>query len=190
VPGTLKPLTRETRRETGEVVREFDLRSTAVVLAAVVAGLFLLFFLAASLPWVLSKGMTAAVEGLMSRLGFGDFTADTIWDWFLVLLIGAVFTAFVVAVFVAALALYNLFSTRTGYGLRLRGELRPGSEPAAVTAGGDADDAEDSTFDELYAEAQRRNIPGRSSMSKSELRAALRPKRPKRRTRKATTERA
>lgn len=171
----LSPLTRETKRDDGEVVREFDVRSAAVVMGAVIGVLFLLFFLAAFLPWLLSRGMTAAVEGLMDRIGFGDFTADTIWDWFLVLLVFAIFTAILVAVSTGILALYNEISKRTGFGLPVRsdaGEVE-GPKRAAIAEPVD-DDLDDATFDELYAEAQERGIKGRSHMSKGQLRAALR----------------
>jgi len=184
----LSPLTRETKRDDGEVVREFDVVSAAVVIGAAIGVLFLLFFLASFLPWLLSRGMTAAVEGLMDRIGFGDFTADTIWDWFLVLMVFAVFTATLVAVATGILALYNQISKRTGFGLPVRPDTPAVESPkrAAIAEPVAADDdLDDATFDELYAEAQERGIKGRSHMSKGQLRAALR-----RRTRRSSTPRA
>jgi hypothetical protein len=175
----LSPLTRETKRDDGEVVREFDIVSAAVVIGAAIGVLFLLFFLASFLPWLLSRGMTAAVEGLMDRIGFGDFSADTIWDWFLVLLVFAVFTLILVGIAIGILALYNQISKRTGFGLPVRsgGELEAGetTKRAAIAEPVD-DDLDDATFDELYAEAQSAGIKGRSHMSKGELRAAVRRK--------------
>jgi hypothetical protein len=76
--------------------------------------------------------MTAAVEGMMHQVGFGDFRANTLGDWILVLFVGAVFTAFIVAVSVAILALYNVLSQRTGMGLRMVSELPPADEPPTV----------------------------------------------------------
>ena len=174
----LSPLTRETKRDDGEVVREFDIVSAAVVIGAAIGVLFLLFFLASFLPWLLSRGMTAAVEGLMDRIGFGDFSADTIWDWFLVLLVFAVFTLILVGIAIGILALYNQISKRTGFGLPVRsGELEAGEgTKRRAIAEPVADDLDDATFDELYAEAQEAGIQGRSHMSKGELRAALRRK--------------
>lgn len=170
----LSPLTRETQRENGEVVREFDVVSAATVMAAFIGALFLIFFLASFLPWLLSKGMTAAVEGLMNRIGFGDFTAETIWSWLLVLVVFAIFTAFLVAIATGILALYNLLSQRTGMGMPVRAELDPGDTNRPAIAEPVEDEYDDSTFDDLYAEAQERGIKGRSHMSKGELRAALR----------------
>jgi hypothetical protein len=165
-------LTREFRDEAGEIVRRFDVVSAATIMTAFIGGLFLVFFLAAFLPWLLSKGMTSAVEGMMNQIGFDNFHATTIWSWLLVLVMFAVFTAFIVAIATAILGLYNLLSERTGIGMRAETstpELLPASrvDPDPATAA-------DASFDELYAEAQRRNIPGRSRMTKDELRAALR----------------
>jgi hypothetical protein len=175
VQRALSPLTRETKRENGEVVREFDVISAATVMAAAIGALFLIFFLASFLPWLLSKGMTAAVEGLMNRIGFGDFSADTIWSWLLVLVVFAVFTAFLVAIATGILALYNLLSLRTGMGMPVRPELDPSeANRPAIAQPVDDDEYDDATFDELYAEAQERGVKGRSNMSKGELRAALR----------------
>jgi hypothetical protein len=130
VQRALSPLTRESTRDTGEVVREFDVRSAAAVLGAFIGAIFLIFFLAAFVPWLLANGMTAAVEGMMHQVGFGDFRANTLGDWILVLFIGAVFTAFIVAVSVAILALYNVLSQRTGMGLRMISQIPPAEDPA------------------------------------------------------------
>jgi hypothetical protein len=119
-------------RETGEIVREFDVRSAAMVLGAFVGAVFLVFFLVAFLPWLLANGMTAAVEGMMHQVGFDDFRANTLGDWILVLFIGAVFTAFIVAISVTILALYNVLSQRTGMGFRVVAELPPAEEAAAI----------------------------------------------------------
>jgi hypothetical protein len=174
--GALTPITRDTRRDSGEVVREFDVRSAAMVMGAFIGALFLVFFLAALLPWLLANGMTAAVEGLMHQIGFDSgWHAETLGDWILVLLVGALFTAFIVAIAVSILALYNLISKRTGMAMRaLQPELASSQgRPEIVEPVAD----DDSTFDELYAEARRRGSSGRSSLAKSELQAALRPMR-------------
>jgi hypothetical protein len=178
-------MTRELYRD-GERIREFDVRSAATVMTAFIGALFLVFFLAAFLPWLLSKGMTAAVEGLMNRIGFGTFHANTIWSWLLVLAMFAVFTAFIVVIATGILVLYNLLSERTGMGMNVETrvpELVSGRR--AAIAGPDDDTELDGSFDELYAEAQRRNIRGRSTMSKDDLQKALR-----RRRRTATRPRA
>jgi len=146
-------------------------------MAAFIGALFLVFFLAAFMPWLLANGMTAAVEGLMHQVGFDSFTAQTLGDWILVLLVGALFTAFIVMIAVSILALYNLISQRTGLSMRA---IQPGlvpraDRPAIAEPVDDPDD--DRTFDDLYAEAKRKKVPGRSSMSKAELETALKPKR-------------
>src|SRR5260370_7617886 len=105
-------MTREAYRD-GELIREFDVRSAATVMSALIGGLFLVFFLAAFLPWLLSKGMTAAVEGLMNRIGFGTFHANTIWGWLLGLLMFALFTPFIVPIPTGLLALTTLLPDRT-----------------------------------------------------------------------------
>ncbi len=178
VRGGLNPITRERRRRNGEVLREFDVNSAFVVLASLFGGLFLVFFLASFLPWLLSEGMTAAVEGMMHQVGFEDFTANTLWDWLLVLLIGAVFVAVLVSVVLGLLTLYNLFSDRTGVGLLVQPPALDAPARRAVESGKSS--SADATFDGLYAEAKRRKIPGRSVMSKAELAAAVQAARAKR----------
>ena len=103
-----------------------------MVLGAAVGAVFLVFFLFAFVPWLLANGMTAAIEGMMRQVGFDDFRANTLGDWILVLFIGAVFTAFIVGIAVAILALYNVLSQRTGMGLRVVAELPPADEKAAL----------------------------------------------------------
>ena len=127
-------ITRSSTRESGEMVREFDLRSAATVLGAAIGAMFLIFYILAFVPWLLANGMTAAVEGMMNQVGFDHFNASTLGDWILVLLIGALFTAFIVAIIVGILFLYNLLSERTGMGLRLGAELPAGDESAAIEA--------------------------------------------------------
>lgn len=171
-------MTRESYRD-GELVREFDVQSAATVMAAFIGSLFLIFFLAAFLPWLLSKGMTAAVEGLMNRIGFGTFHANTMWSWLLVLAMFAVFTAFIVVIATGILALYNLLSERTGMGMRVETRGKELTGPARAIPAPRVDDETDDSFDDLYAEAQRRQIKGRSTMTKDELQKALRRRRPR-----------
>jgi hypothetical protein len=162
----------EIQSRNGEVIRQFDVVSAATVLTAYIGGVFLVFFAAAFLPWLLSKGMTAAVEGIMSQLGFGSFHATTIWSWILVLVTFALFTAFIVAIATGILLLYNLVSEHTGR------RIRVGSSPRELLSGAQdgaaAEVPADATFDELYAEAQRLNLRGRSRMTKDQLHGALR----------------
>jgi hypothetical protein len=110
-------------------------------------------------------------------VGETSFEANDLGDWLYVLIIGAVFTAFIVVLAIGILALYNLISKRTGMHMSALQEPveAPPERPVLVESVDDEDD--DRTFDELYAEAQRRGVPGRSTMSKAELQAALKPKR-------------
>ena len=87
----------------------------------------------------------------MHQVGFGDFQANTLGDWILVLFIGAVFTAFIVAVAVAILALYNVLSQRTGMGFRMveRAPRPPTSSGRARGAvAGEAEQVEQQRRDE------------------------------------------
>lgn len=127
-------MTRDTQRDSGETVREFDIRSAATVLGAAIGALFLIFYVLAFIPWLLANGMTAAVEGMMNQVGFDNFQAETLGDWVLVLLVGALFVAFIVALVVGILWLYNLISQRTGLGFRIGGELPAGEETMAIEA--------------------------------------------------------
>ena len=177
--GALEPITRDSERDSGgEVVREFDLQSAAIVIGSFIGALFLIFFLSAFLPWLLANGMTAAVEGLMHQVGEDSFRANDLGDWLYVLVIGVVFTAFIVVLAVGILALYNLISKRTGMNMSaMRGRSVEAAPERPVLVEPVDEEEEDATFDELYAEAQRRGIPGRSAMTKAELQAALKPKR-------------
>lgn len=127
-------MTRHAQRDSGETVREFDIRSAATVLGAGIGALFLVFYVLAFIPWLLANGMTAAVEGMMNQVGFDDFEAATLGDWVLVLLVGALFVAFIVGLVVGILWLYNLISERTGLGFRIGGELPEGDETMAIEA--------------------------------------------------------
>ena len=127
-------ITRSSTRDGGETVREFDIRSAATVLGAAIGAVFLVFYVLAFVPWLLANGMTAAVEGMMDQVGFDNFSASTLGEWILVLLVGALFTAFITAIVVGILWLYNLISQRTGMGLRIGGELPAGDQPVAIEA--------------------------------------------------------
>lgn len=161
----LSPMTRETLRDSGEIVREFDARSAAQVLGAFIGAIFLVFFLAAFIPWLLANGMTAAVEGMMHQVGFDDFRANTLGDWILVLFIGAVFTAFIVALSVAILMLYNVLSQRTGMGFRTVTDLPPGEEPPAIEAKSPPKRAKATTTKRASSAGKRTSTAKRSSAS-------------------------
>jgi len=161
----------------------FDLKAVAQVVGAVLLGIFLIAFLAAFLPWLLAKGMTSAVEGLMRQVGFAQFTADNVVDWLLVFAIGlATVAAFsIIAVMIAAIA--NFLSARVSFrrfrGAAVRASQRMQVDDREPTAPPDATGRatrpyEQRTLEELHAEAQRRGIQGRSKMNKAELIEALR----------------
>lgn len=50
---------------------------------------------------------------------------------------------------------------------------QPGGTPSRTRAAGRASTPEPGTYEELYDEARRRKLPGRSTMSKTELARAL-----------------
>ncbi|HEY4396841.1 MAG TPA: hypothetical protein VGO28_04150 [Acidimicrobiia bacterium] len=161
----------------------FDLQALAFLVGAVLTGVFVILFLLAFLPWLLAGALTAAVESLMRQVGFSKFTVDSIGDWVLVLVVGAVAVAILVAAVTAIAGVANLLS----YSLtsrRDRGPRPPGrSQVASRDRGANGAAAgplletrpyEERTVDELYAEARWRNIPGRSHMNKAQLIRALR----------------
>jgi hypothetical protein len=162
----------------------FDLRAVTQVVGAFLLGLFLVAFMLAFLPWLLAKGMTSAVEGLMRQLGFARFTANNVVDWLLVFAIGlaAVAAFLVIAVSIAGLA--NFLTARVSF-RRFRGAAvrasqqmqvddREPTAPLGATDGRDSRTYEQRTLEELHAEAQRRGIQGRSKMNKAQLIKALR----------------
>ena len=161
----------------------FDLQALAFLVGAVLTGVFVILFLLAFLPWLLSGALTAAVESLMRQVGFAKFTVDSIGDWVLVFLVGAVSVAILVAAVtavagVANLLSYHLTSRRDpGRGAPPRSQLPSRDRGANGAAEGHLRETvpyEDRTVDELYAEARYRDIPGRSQMKKAELIRALR----------------
>ena len=161
----------------------FDLQALAFLVAAVLGGVFLILFLLAFLPWLLAGALTAAVESLMRQVGFSKFTVDSIGDWVLVFVVGAVAVAILVAAVtaiagVANLLSYNLTSRRDrGPAAPARLQVPSGNRGANGAGEGSLRETvpyEQRTVDELYAEARYRDIPGRSQMNKAELIRALR----------------
>jgi hypothetical protein len=161
----------------------FDLQALSFLVGAVLMGVFVILFLLAFLPWLLAGAMTAAVEGVMRRIGFSRFTVDSIGDWLVVFLIGLVAVAILVAAVTAIAAVANLLSYHLT-SRRDRGPTTP-TRPQSPYRGGRPNGAvdgplgairpyEERTLDELYAEARYRDIPGRSQMNKTELIRALR----------------
>jgi hypothetical protein len=161
----------------------FDLRALAFLVGAVLMCVFVIVFLLAFLPWLLAGAMTAAVEGVMRRIGFSKFTVDSIGDWLIVFMVGLVAVAILVAAVTAIagtanLLSYSLTSRRDrGRPVPARSQLPPRSQgPNGAVDGplGPIRPYEERTVDELYAEARYRDIPGRSQMKKAELIRALR----------------
>jgi hypothetical protein len=155
----------------------FDLQALAFLVGAVLTGVFVILFLLAFLPWLLSGALTAAVESLMRQVGFAKFTVDSIGDWVVVFVVGAVSVAILVAAVTAIAGVANLLS----YHLTPRRDRGPAAPSRDRGANGAAEGPlretvpyEERTVDELYAEARYRDIPGRSQMKKAELIRALR----------------
>jgi hypothetical protein len=161
----------------------FDLQAIAFLVAAILTGVFLILFLLAFLPWLLSGALTAAVESLMRQVGFAKFTVDSIGDWVLVFVVGAVSVAVLVVAVTAIAGVANLLSYHLtakrdrGPGVPARSQWASrdrGANGAAESPLGETKPYEERTVDDLYAEARYRDIPGRSQMNKAELIRALR----------------
>jgi hypothetical protein len=161
----------------------FDLQAVAFLVAAVLTGVFVILFLLAFLPWLLSGALTAAVESLMRQVGFAKFTVDSIGDWVLVFVVGAVSVAILVAAVTAVAGVANLLAYHVtpkrdrGSGVPARSQLpsrERGANGAAESPLRETRTYEERTVDDLYAEARYRDIPGRSQMNKAQLIRALR----------------
>jgi hypothetical protein len=173
------------QRVTSSVIgpyRAFDVQALAFLVAGVLCGVFVILFLLAFLPWLMAGALTAAVENLMRQVGFSKFTVDSIGDWVAVFAVGLLVVAILVAAITAIAGVANFLSARVPT-RRDPGATVPVRSRVAYdrTANGAADGAlhetrryEQRTVDELYAEARRRNIPGRSQMKKAQLIRALR----------------
>jgi Rho termination factor, N-terminal domain len=161
----------------------FDLAALALVVGSVLLGVFLIAFLVAFLPWLVAGALTAAVEGLMRRVGFSQFKASGIDDWLLVFLIGLVAIVFFVIVIVVIAAVANFLSARVTFRRFQGGAVRTNARlpydnrgPAASLNSGSGAHRryEERTVAELHAIARQRDIPGRSQMNKAQLIRALR----------------
>lgn len=157
----------------------FDLQALAFLVGSILTGAFVILFLLAFLPWLLEGALTAAVQAVMRRVGFSDFTLDSIGDWVLVFGVGLLAIAILVAVVTAIAGIANALSYHLT-SRRNRGSAAPftsrerGANGAAQGPLQRLRPYEERTVDELYAEARYRNIAGRSQMNKAELIRALR----------------
>ena len=161
----------------------FDLQALAFLVGSILTGVFVILFLLAFLPWLLSGAFTAAVQALMRRIAFSNFTVDSIGDWVAVFVVGILAIAILVAVITAIAGIANRLSYHVST-WRERGSNAParsqlpyrqrGPNGAAEGPLGVMRPYEERTVDELYAEARYRDIPGRSRMNKAELIRALR----------------
>ena len=161
----------------------FDLQALAFLVGSILTGVFVILFLLAFLPWLLAGALTAAVQAVMRRIGFSNFTVDSIGDWVVVFVVGLVAIAILVAVVTAIAGIANQLSHHVaswrdrGPGAPVRRQLpyrEQGPNGAAGGPLGEIRPYEERTVDELYAEARYREIPGRSRMNKAELIRALR----------------
>jgi len=163
------------RRRATEHARTVDALAVAEVVGAVMLSIFLILFVLALLPWLLASAVTAAVESLMRQVGFDDFEASTLADWFFVFLVGLLLVALLAVIIVTIAFCFSFLARRAGVSLTSRGLRRSAltvAAPRALPAARQAAVAVD-TREDLYAEAQRLGIPGRSKMTKAELRRAL-----------------
>jgi hypothetical protein len=177
---TMDRITRQ--RVTSSVIgpyRAFDIQALAFLVAGILCGVFVILFLLAFLPWLMAGALTAAVENLMRQVGFSKFTVDSIGDWVAVFAVGLLAVVILVVAITAIAGVANFLSDKL---TPRRDRGAAGSRvPHDRSFNGAADGAihetrryEQRTVDELYAEARRRNIPGRSQMKKAQLIRALR----------------
>jgi hypothetical protein len=177
---TMDRITRQ--RVTSSVIgpyRAFDIQALAFLVAGILCGVFVILFLLAFLPWLMAGAATAAVENLMRQVGFSKFTVDSIGDWVAVFAVGLLAVVILVVAITAIAGVANFLSDKL---TPRRDRGAAGSRvPHDRSFNGAADGAihetrryEQRTVDELYAEARRRNIPGRSQMKKAQLIRALR----------------
>jgi hypothetical protein len=163
--------------------RAFDLQALAFLAGSILTGVFVILFLIAFLPWLLAGALTAAVQAIMRRIGFSGFTVDSIGDWVIVLVVGLVAIAILVAIVTAIAGIANHLSYHVA-SWRDRGPAVPARSPLPYRERGangavaaplrETRPYEERTVDELYAEARYRGIPGRSRMNKAELIRSLR----------------
>src|SRR5574341_1917602 len=166
----------ELRQRATRHARAHDVLSMIEIAGAVLLCLFLVLFVAALIPWLLAGAVTAGVESLMRQVGFDDFDASTLVDWILVLIVGLLLTLAMTVIVAAITFCMSFLARRAGVPLVPRALRRTmlgrGGPRAALPPGNPSSDEPDSR-EELYAEAQRLDIPGRSKMSKAELRRAV-----------------
>jgi hypothetical protein len=165
----------ELRQRATRHARAHDVISILEIVGAVLLCLFLVLFVAALIPWLLAGAVTAGAESLMRQVGFDDFDASTLADWTLVLFVGLMLTVLMTVIVAAITFCVSFLARRAGVPLVPRAlrrtALGSGVARAALPPGNPA--AEPDSREELYAEAQRLDIPGRSKMSKAELRRAV-----------------
>jgi hypothetical protein len=164
------------RRRATEHARTHDLLATAEVVGELILSIILILFVAALLPWLLAGAVTAAVESLMRQVGFDSFEASTLADWVFVFLVGLLLVALLAAIVVTVAFCFGFLARRAGVSLTPRGLRRTEltvAPPRALPPGRQPSGGQAGTRDELYARAQRQGIPGRSKMTKAQLRRAL-----------------
>lgn len=164
----------------------FDFYTAVETLSAVVLLGLLVMFLAGFLPWLLAGATTSAAESTMRTVGFENFRIDNLFDWILVLAVGLAIAVFLVGILVPLLFLWRVAVNRlnrnrrvpTNVTERALGGARAAFSRAQAVVGAAAPAPEiawtELTVAELRDEARRRDIPGRSAMTKAQLVRALR----------------
>src|SRR5688572_5806714 len=158
----------ELRERATRHARAHDIISTLETVGAALLCLFLVLFVAALIPWLLAGAVTAGAESLMRQVGFDDFEASTLADWTFVLLVGLLLTALMTVIVAAITFCLSFLARRAGVPLMPRALRRTtlGTHAARAALPPGNPSVEPDSREELYAEAQRLEIPGRSKMSK------------------------
>jgi hypothetical protein len=177
-------------------LQSFDFYTAVETLTAVVLIGLIVLFLAGFLPWLLAGATTSAAESTMRTVGFDTFRIDNLFDWLLVLAVGTAISIVMLGILVPLLFLWRVAAHRLGRTARREAAsasavppLKPVTEraiggaraafsraQAVMGAAAPAPPIEwkEFTLVELRDEARRRDIPGRSSMTKTQLIRALR----------------
>jgi hypothetical protein len=169
----------------------FDFYTAVETLTAVVMLGLIVLFLAGFLPWLLAGATTSAAESTMRTVGFETFRIDNLFDWLLVLAVGTAISVVMIGILVPLLFLWRVAAHRLSRTSRraappgvpplnsVTDRAIGGARAAAQAVMGAAAPAppidwDELTLVELRDEARRRDIPGRSTMTKPELIRALR----------------
>lgn len=133
---------------------------------------YLAFVIVGLTVWIAAQLFTAAAEALVHLVGFSGWSIGTIWDWLIVLVVGALLIAVLTAAFVAAAMVFRVAADRRQTD-QLADRVRALGYRAARIPTSKRPRPDDHTRAELYTEARQRGVRGASRMTKAQLARAL-----------------